>query len=311
MRIISEREVLRKMHQFIDSFLIYLKVEKGSSPHTLENYLGDLLQFFEFAAGSCELSISQFDPAQVDRLLVRSYLGELQKKGYRRSSIARKLTAIRSFYNYLVRQGLLETSPVKSVSTPKLEKRLPEFMDQKEVLKMLEKPAKDNSLGIRDKAIMEVLYASGIRVGELVNLDTANLDLRSQRLKVLGKGSKERLAPLGREAVHALERYLYTARPQLEINDQKALFLNYQGGRLSVRGVRFIINKYLKQLAMEKHVSPHTFRHSFATHLLEGGADLRSVQELLGHVQLSTTQIYTHVTKNRMKEIYDKCHPRA
>ena len=297
--------------QSLDSFLIYLKVEKGASILTIDSYRRDLFQFLEFAAEYLEKNEYELLPNEVDRLLVRAYLGFLQSQGRKRSTIARKLSALRSFYNFLVNRYHLEENPLSMISTPRQEKRLPVFLFFEEVLELIEQPVEDKPLGLRDRAVFETLYAAGIRVSELTNLDIGNLNLAGRYMRIYGKGEKERIVPIGSEAVKVLERYLSLGRPQLAADDQVALFLNYRGQRITPRGIRQMLHKYLDKLALQKKISPHTFRHSFATHLLEGGADLRVVQELLGHVQLSTTQIYTHVTRKRMKEVYRKFHPRA
>jgi len=226
--------------------------------------------------------------------------------------MARKLATLRSFVRYLCREEVLEGNPIAAVSTPKQEKRLPRFLYPKEIELLLEAPDISRPSGLRDKAILEVLYATGIRVSELVSLNLSNLDTQSGSIKVLGKGGKERIIPMGTKACTAMDKYLQVRRKALKKDNgtETAVFLNKFGQRLTARSVRNIINKYVQQVALNQKVSPHTLRHTFATHLLNGGADLRSVQELLGHVKLSTTQVYTHVTKERIKTVHDKSHPR-
>jgi integrase/recombinase XerC len=245
-------------------------------------------------------------------LNIRTYLAKLNEKEYAKRSVSRKLSALRSFYLYLVREGKLEISPFVYVRTPKQDKKLPQFMYVEQMELLLNAPDLSTSLGIRDRAIMETLYASGMRVSELVGLNDKSLDLDHGMALAFGKGSKERYVLLGAPSVAAIRKYMLESRSLLSQKaEEDALFLNYTGNRLSDRSVRRIIDKYIDQLATINHVSPHTFRHSFATHMLEAGADLRTVQELLGHVNLSTTQIYTHVTKDHLQSIYNKAHPRA
>lgn len=305
------------MHSHIDHFMAYLRVEKNASPRTLENYLRDLWQFTDFLEKELKLSGTTLVPQLIDHLQVRRYLSHLQQEGLARTSIARKLAALRSFFKFLCREEILEGNPLGSVSTPKLEKRLPHFLYQQDLEKLLNEP-NQTPQGLRDAAILETLYGSGIRVSELVGLNLGDMDLSVNYLRVMGKGSKERIVPIGSFAVKALELYLAKGRPALGANGScqqngtiEPLFLNPKGKRLSDRSVRNIIYKYTGQAGIKEHASPHTLRHSFATHLLDAGADLRSVQELLGHVKMSTTQIYTHVTKERLKNTYQKAHPRA
>jgi len=246
-----------------------------------------------------------------DSISMRNYIASLRHQGLRKSSIARHLTAIRSFYRFLCREEVAELNPAQAVASPKRDKLLPHFLYYEEVEALLNAP--DDSLGgRRDKAILEVLYGCGLRVSELTALDCGSIEHDVGYLRVFGKGAKERIVPIGLEAVNAVNRYLsLRAEHGANTDKQLPLFLNLRGGRLSDRSVRNIINKYTEQIALIKHISPHTLRHSFATHLLDNGADLRSVQELLGHVKLDTTQIYTHVTRSRMREVYDRTHPRA
>ncbi len=302
------------MYSSLDAYMYFLQVEKNASPHTLQSYQKDVFQFIDFLSRELAIPDTQVKPGQVNHLLLRSYLAELKLQGLARTSIARKLAAIRSFFRYLCREEILETNPLKSVSTPKLEKHLPGFLYREEMECLLEAPDEATPLGLRDRALLELLYATGIRVSELVGLDIEDLDTGLGYIRVMGKGQKERVVPVGSYALRALQAYLTGAKPLLTAGKAKRgvpLFVNNKGRRLTDRGVRYLISKYIQQASIRKKVSPHTLRHSFATHLLDAGADLRTVQELLGHVKMSTTQIYTHVTKERLKQVYTKAHPRA
>ncbi len=251
---------------------------------------------------------------EVTYLHLREYLTYLMRQEYSRKTIARKLSGLRSFYRFLLREKVVEKNPVKEISTPKMPKLLPKYLYQEEMSVLLKQPDVTTPLGIRDRAILEMLYASGTRVSELVGLTVESLDLDIGVALVFGKGSKERYVPIGKEAISSLQHYLQEARPKLIMKSNKehpTLFLNARGGPLTDRSVRRVIDKYLSSASVSLKASPHTFRHSFATHLLDGGADLRAVQELLGHRNISTTQIYTHVSKERLRETYNQSHPRA
>jgi integrase/recombinase XerC len=296
----------------LDEFILYLRIEKNASPHTVNNYRADIERFFIFAR---EKSVGEVLFANVTSLLIRSYLANLKEEDYARRTIARRIAALRSFFRFLCREPVLAENPFKAIHTPKLEKRLPVFLDSREVADLLELPP-NTILGRRDAALLELLYATGVRVSELAGLTVRDVDLTSGYALVYGKGSKERVVPVGRKAIAALQNYLATSRPRLITSESAPpphdpLFVNKAGGPLTDRSIRRILAKYVDQMAITKNVSPHTIRHSFATHLLNNGADLRSVQELLGHVNLSTTQLYTHVTKERMKAVYMQAHPRA
>ncbi|MBF0484225.1 MAG: tyrosine recombinase XerC [Candidatus Omnitrophica bacterium] len=286
------------MNRYIDKFINYFEVEKNYSKHTVLNYRIDLEDFFKFIG---EISIEA-----VDYLLLRKYLAHLRTHEYKSRSLARKLSSLRSFYKFLERENLVKNNPAALLMSPKKEKLLPKFLSEDDMTKVIESTPLDVIDDKRDRAILETLYSAGMRVSELVGLDVDNVDLIGGVAKVSGKGKKERLVPLGNLAILSIRDYLKS-----RLSNVKALFLNKQGGRLTDRSVRNIVNKYVSKAALTQHVSPHVLRHSFATHLLNRGADLRVVQELLGHVNLSTTQIYTHVTTDRLKKIYDQAHPRA
>lgn len=292
------------MDRFIEKFLRYLEIEKNSSGHTLLNYKLDLCDFKKFL---------QDKPIEgVDYLTLRKFLAYLKENNLNNRTVARKLSCLRSFYRFLFREGLIKSSPAVMLSTPKQDKMLPNFMTEEEVVKLIEAPSRDNLLGLRDRAMFETLYSTGMRVSELVSLNLDSIDFIGSVVKVLGKGKKERLLPIGETALEAINKYLSSRNSSKKIKIQtKTLFLNKNNTRITDRGVRKVINKYIRTASLKSGISPHTLRHSFATHLLNRGADLRSVQELLGHANLSTTQIYTHLTTDKLKAVYDKAHPRA
>jgi len=298
---------------YIDMFISHLRAEKGSAAMTQISYRTDLYQFLAHLAALHELPVQELGKEVITHRAVREYLADMQERGLSRATMARKLAAIRSFVKYLCRELVFDSNPIATVATPKQEKKLPRFLYPREVEMLLEAPDNTDVLGIRDRAMLELLYATGIRVSELVSLDLAHMDNSQSLLRVLGKGNKERVVPVGEQAVNALNRYLLASRPVLiarNRREEKALFLNKFGSRLSGRSIRNIINKYVDEIALNQKVSPHTLRHTFATHLLNGGADLRSVQEMLGHVKLSTTQVYTHVTNDRLKTVHNESFPR-
>lgn len=312
------------MDAYIDKFTKYLEIEKDASEHTLINYATDLRYFADFNKDS------QIE--EIDYLLLRKYLAFLRQQELARRTIARRLSALRSFFKFLHAEGYLKTNPTLGLLTPKLEKKLPVFLSPKKMLKLLNVPTRGTLAGLRDRAIMETFYSTGMRVSELVGLNVESIDFIGGAVKVRGKGKKERLLPIGEKALDAVRLYLsqrergakktggQTIGPREAgpresgrgVDDRSApLFLNRFGRRLTTRGVRERLDKHIRELVLQEKVSPHVFRHTFATHLLDRGADLRSVQELLGHASLSTTQIYTHLTTKRLKDIYDKTHPRA
>jgi integrase/recombinase XerC len=320
----SNTSVEKNFSPLVKQFLDYLKLERHFSDYTVKSYGADLIQFGQFLSGEIgSTAQSQSFPSDMsldDRqlktepLTIREFLAYLYGQNYTKSTTARKLATLRSFYKFLIRRGVVSVNPLSTIRTPKQEKRLPKTLDLEQVQKLLDAPGDGDLLSARDKAMLEILYSSGIRVSELVELEMQDLDLQEGVLRVKGKGRKDRLTPIGSQAIKAIQRYFdlrqQDARCQ-QSNAQQRVFLNKHGQPLSTRSVRRKLDKYLVSAGLDPGISPHTLRHSFATHLLNNGADLRSVQELLGHQSLSTTQIYTHLTTSRMKEAYDAAHPRA
>jgi integrase/recombinase XerC len=323
------------VHKFLD----YLKFERRFSEHTAKCYGADLSQFCDFLSDRSEgashdmghvsgsVHESDFGTAvatqvdtRVDQLLlsartesVRGYLAFLNDKQYSKATIARKLATLRSFYKFLVKRNHITSNPVASIRTPKQEKKLPRYLEYEEVKRLLDTPPVNTWLGARDRAILETLYSTGIRVSELVALNMDDIDFLGEVVHVRGKGKKERIAPIGSSALQVIQHYMEYRNKRAQSNsnfDSKVLFVNKHGRRLSTRSVRRKMDKYLKMAGLDPAISPHTLRHSFATHMLNNGADLRSVQELLGHQSLSTTQVYTHLTTTKLKEVYDAAHPR-
>lgn len=292
------------MNPHVQNFLRFLESEKNASSHTVKNYAIDLREFTAF--------LEKKGIEGVDYIDIRSFLALLKDKNYSKSTISRKLACIRSFFKYLAREDVIKTNPSAGIATPKREKRLPDFLEPAEVVQLIEAPDAGTWEGKRDRAILETLYSSGLRVSELVGLNQDDLDFFSGLVRVRGKGKKERIVPLGQAALKSIQEYTQQKPPKVRDNGlKKPLYLNRSGGRLTDRSVRRMILKYCRGTGLKKEVSPHMLRHSFATHMLDNGADLRSVQELLGHENLSTTQIYTHVTTKRLKEAYEAAHPRA
>jgi len=287
--------------KLIAKFINYLKTERNYSAHTISNYQRDLRFLTSFLKGK-----------KINRSAAREYLLALEKKRYSRRSIARKLSSARSFFRFLLREKLIEQNPFENLLTPKLPKKLPNFLYPEELQSLLDAPDPKNPRGLRDRSILEVIYGTGLRVTEIIRMNMNDVDFDEGEIKVLGKGSKERIVLFGSLARNALHKYIKEGRSSL-VSGKKAaaLFVNRRGERLTSRSVERMISFYAKKAGLNKKVTPHTLRHSFATHLLSGGADLRMVQELLGHVSLSTTQVYTHITKERLKEVYDSAHPRS
>jgi integrase/recombinase XerC len=317
---------MKQFSPLVTQFLDYLHLEKHFSDYTVKSYGADLIQFGQYlgkqigqqpgAEPMPMCSMDELDKCHLacEPMTVREFLAYLYAQNYTKSTTARKLATLRSFYKFLIRRGLLSVNPLSTIRTPKQEKRLPRCLDLEQVQKLLEAPGDGDLLSARDKAMLEVLYSSGIRVSELVDLEMSDLDLQEGVLRVRGKGRKDRLTPIGSQAIKAMQRYFelraIDTRSQ-NSNCSQRCFLNKHGQSLSTRSVRRKLDKYLVSAGLDPGISPHTLRHSFATHLLNNGADLRSVQELLGHQSLSTTQIYTHLSTSRMKEVYDQAHPRA
>lgn len=295
------------MESLIQEFIDYLGHEKGLATNTLESYSRDLKQYYGFLSEDADESLESASQATIV-----AYLMYLRKQGKATATIARRLAALKAFYQFLVKENYVSKDPTNELSSPKLERKLPKVLTVAEVERLLNQPDQKTLNGKRDKAMLEVLYATGIRASELVNLNVDDVDLQEGFVRCMGKGSKERVVPLGEMAKKALSLYISEVRPKLltDLND-KALFLNHHGKRLTRQGFWKIVKKYAQAAQIKKEITPHTLRHSFATHLLENGADIRAVQEMLGHSDISTTQIYTHVTKERLKDVYAKTHPRA
>jgi len=294
------------MRRAIDEFLAHLEHERNASPHTVAAYGRDLGQLAAY------LEETRVGWKTADNVVLRGFLARLYEGHRKKTSIGRKLAAIRSFYDYAVRRKWMVTNPARALATPRAEKRVPSFLSEDEMARFLDLPSSDRALDLRDKALLELLYASGIRVSELVAIDRADISFAERLVRVRGKGKKERLVPFGRSAAATLEAWL-RARNALpgEGAGAEAVFLNYRGGRLTSRSVERIVAKYIRRTAVVRHISPHSLRHSFASHLLGRGADLRTIQELLGHASLATTQKYTHVDLRQLLDVYRKSHPRS
>ncbi|MCC6652131.1 MAG: tyrosine recombinase XerC [Candidatus Eisenbacteria bacterium] len=335
-------------YPLIDEFLNYLRFERHFSPHTAKCYAADLAQFCAFLGGQMERAAAgqsfavsgaavasqaggssgasalgdvalELDPAvsqklrEVDSEQIKSFLSFLGGQNYSKSTVARKLATLRSFYKFCMKRGYVKGNPLSTIRTPKQDKRLPKYLEEHEVRKLLETPDVGSTLGCRDRAMLETMYSTGVRVSELVDLNLTDIDFVGEALHIRGKGKKERITPISPTALAWIKRYMELRRadPRAASFNQEATFVNKHGQRLSTRSVRRKLDKYLAICGLDPAISPHTLRHSFATHMLNRGADLRAVQELLGHQSLSTTQIYTHVTAARMKQAYDQAHPRA
>ncbi|TCS84078.1 site-specific tyrosine recombinase XerD [Tepidibacillus fermentans] len=295
------------MERLIEQFIHYLLVEKGLAQNTLDSYRRDLISYFKFLK---TYEISSIE--DTNRSHIIGYLLSLKNKGRATTTISRNLASIRAFYQFLVRDRIIEKDPSQNLESPKIDKRLPKVLTVEQVESLLNMPDLKTPVGIRDRAMLELLYATGIRVSELVALNLDDLNMKMGFVKCFGKGSKERIVPLGSLAIKSIQFYLDHARNKLiKGKAEEALFVNHHGNRLTRQGFWKIIKKYAKPASIEMQITPHTLRHSFATHLLENGADLRSVQEMLGHADISTTQIYTHITRSKLKEVYSKAHPRA
>jgi len=301
------------MEVFIKKYLYYLAVERNYSPHTVAAYGDDLFQFYEFL--SRHFSGTSFEASAIDQVTIRLFMGDLIENGKGRRTAARKLAAVRSFFKYLVKTGVVGYNPAVNVATPRLPKTLPAFLDEQSVSRMMELPDCSTPEGLRDRALLEFFYSTGVRLSELIRLDLMDVDLGKMTVRVFGKGRKQRIVPLGLAAKESLEKYM-EARGRLfsvhtEEADYKAVFLSARGMRLYPKGVYLIVSKYIGEVSELEKKSPHVLRHTFATHLLNRGADLRAVKEMLGHASLSTTQLYTHVTVDRLKRIYGRAHPKS
>ena len=304
----------------LNSFLDHLRYERNVSTHTLRNYESDLQQFLDYLNPPNEKTNgkkrTEPDIKDIDHITIREWLATLHSDHKKKSSIARKLAALRTFFQFLVREGVAESNPAKLVSTPRKEKKLPVHLSVEDAIRFIETPDAETDFGKRDRAILELLYATGVRVAELVQLNLRDIDFNNKLLRVFGKRRKERIVPFGDPAAQALGEYL-SVREKFLLNapvtkrDAQPLILNYQGTRMSTRSVGRLVEKHIRMCAGIHDISPHALRHSFATHLLDSGADLRDIQALLGHARLSTTQVYTHVSMEKLIEVYDKAHPKA
>ncbi|MBA2338860.1 MAG: tyrosine recombinase XerC [Pyrinomonadaceae bacterium] len=306
------------MENLLAQFFEHLRYERNVSEHTLRNYTIDLGQFYEHLAPVDPATGARraIDLKSVDHITIREWLAALHAGGKKKTSIARKLAALRTFFQFLVREGLHDSNPAKLVSTPRLEKKIPNHLSVEDVIRFIETPDIATDLGKRDRAIIELLYGTGVRVSELVKLDLPDIDFRNKTVRVTGKRRKQRIIPFGDPSLHAVLHYMpvrqtFLNNVPLPERDTQAVFLNYQGTRITTRSVGRMVDKYIELCAGIHDISPHSLRHSFATHLLDSGADLRDIQELLGHARLSTTQIYTHVSMEKLIEMYDRTHPKA
>ncbi|OIO73912.1 MAG: hypothetical protein AUJ85_06945 [Elusimicrobia bacterium CG1_02_37_114] len=291
----------------VEHFLLYLRT-RNFSRETTRAYKSDLGGFCDFT----DKEFSGIDINRVNRLVVRKYIAFLEESSRRRSTIQRKIYAIKSFFKFLYHQKIVDSNFFGYINIPKKEKLLPSFLSETQMIELLDTVKGDSILVSRDQAMLELLYSTGIRVGELTNLNVDSLDFWTNTIRVFGKGDRERTVPIGDKALKSVYKYLQLRKSEKQyLPSEKALFLNWRGKRITSRAIRKILDKWVKLSALTKHISPHTIRHSFATHLLNAGCDLRSVQEMLGHKSLTTTQVYTHVTTTRLKNIYEKAHPRA
>jgi len=300
---------------WIKKYLRYLKIEKNASPHTIISYETDLSQFTDFCASQLSCKKEDVKPESIDRLMIRLWLGNLSDNGLARNTIARKVAAIRSFFKYAFTRGAVEKNPAHLLLVPKAEKRLPKTIQPEEVQRMMELADGDEPNVIQDRTILEIFYSTGIRLSELTNLNVNDLNLESKQLLVLGKGNKQRIIPLGNEAIKACKKHLMSRQELFTSNTdddaRRALFITPGGKRMYPRRVQKIVRSYLIKTSEITQKSPHVLRHSFATHMLDAGADIRIIKEFLGHANLSATQIYTHTSVDRLKQVYSKAHPRA
>ena len=296
-----------KIGEGVEQFLVYLEIEKQFSPYTKRSYKNDLLQFCDYLKSEFKV----FDVERVSFKHIRNFVGSLIRGGFKNSSAERKLAAIKSFFSFLTKKGYIKSNPARLVKSPKKEIRVPSFLTQEDAKRLMNLNYGKKLTDVRNRTILELLYGTGMRAQELCQLDIDSINISRATVKVKGKGGKERILPLGEVVFSVIQNYFNVRERLLKKKEEKALFLNKFGSRLSTRSLQRIVNKYIKKVAMLSKASPHTLRHTFATHLLERGADIRSVQELLGHSSLSTTQVYTHITVGRLKKVYMKAHPRA
>ena len=308
-----DRDDVGRMRSQLAAFLEHLLLNRNASAHTAAAYESDIAQFLDFTAQ--QLAIAKLEPEHLQLVTIRAFMAELYRQGHARASVARKLSALRAFGRYLRREGLIDTDPAALAASPKRERKIPAHLSIDEMTRLLEMPDVSDPLGCRDRAILELFYASGLRLSELVGLDLDAVNLRARMVRVMGKGAKERLVPFNSATETSLRQWL-KVRAALRANPARAespepLFLNFRGARLTGRSVQRLVTRYVASCSTRFGISPHALRHSFATHLLERGADLRAIQELLGHVQLSTTQRYTHVNAAQLLDVYRKAHPRA
>jgi integrase/recombinase XerC len=305
------RECAAGVKTEIGDFLDYLTYERNVSVNTIAAYRDDLESFVSFLCNDyLSMARDQLDLRRVDHLSIRSYLAHLARRKLARTTSARHLSALRSFFRYLMREGVVDANPARTVATPKREKHLPSVMQPADVTLLLEQAVLENPLGVRDRAWLELLYASGLRISELVGIDLDDVELRAKLVKVRGKGSKERIVPFGSKAEQAIREYLPIRADLIRDPEEQALFVNYRGERITTRSVARLFDGYVRDASLRSGISPHTMRHSFATHLLNAGADLRAIQELLGHASLSTTQKYTHLNDWQLMAVYRKAFPR-
>lgn len=301
------------MREDIETFMDYLSVEKGYSPHTVSAYRNDLYQLSNFVEEKSQSKMSSRS-SDVDRQVLLSYILDLKQRDYAPTTLARKIAAVKSFFGFLVSEGKLESNPTENLASPRLGKSLPKPLTIAEVRRLLEAPSKsDTPDALRDRAMLELLYATGMRVSEMVSLNPENVNTQEGHVRCFGKGSKERVIPIHPRAAQILADYIDNSRPKLlnHTTEEPALFLNQRGQRLTRQGFWQILKGYARKAGLKEDITPHTLRHSFATHMLSGGADLRSVQEMLGHRNISTTQVYTHLTSEHVRSSYEKSHPRA
>lgn len=305
------------MRDLLKSFLEHLRLNRNVSPHTVRAYESDISQFLAFVAADRQTQVSKLAPHDVNPTSVRTFLAELGRRGNRRSSMARKLSGLRTFLRYLRREGAIDDDPSALAVSPRRERTLPAHLSEDEMAKLLDAPSASEPLGRRDRAILELFYASGLRLSELVGLDLEDIDLRGRMVRVMGKGAKERIVPFNQAAERAVRSWLKDRAALVgdpapsRIRRTNPLFVNYRGTRLSGRSIHRLVLRYVAQCSAQFGISPHALRHSFATHLLQRGADLRAIQELLGHAQLTTTERYTHVNAAQLIDVYRKAHPKA